>query len=241
MKIIMKNSFITLILICAVSSSFSEFRVWNFNNGKSIEAEFVTLLGGQVSLKTVKGKRIKIPENQFSDEDRVFLELINPPKLDLSLSKSSKVRVFPESLSDLPSAQYYNFAAVIAQKSPKNYQHELTAELFVIGEEKSGDNKILLDYKKSSFKLMEGSKSVFKLPSKTVELTQFASSNGQMRGEEYDGYMIIVMDSRGEILASKSTRDDWLLIADNLRKLPIGKYFDKEGNRAWPTRPKRFY
>ena len=237
-KNIIFSSFIAAVL---VSQAVGETRVWSLKNGKSLEAEFVTIIGEKVSLKTLRGKVVKVPMANLSSEDISYMELINPPQLDLSLSKKSKVRKFPDSLSALPTSAYHDFKAVIQQTSTKPYGHELTAELFVIGREKIGEKlNTLLDYQISSFTLDKGSDSVYELSSNTVELMKF-EMNGQLMGEEYAGFMIIVTDSRGEIIAQSSQRDEWLEIADNLRKLPVGKYFNDKGERCFSSPPKRWY
>lgn len=236
----MKKLLLLLSLVLIGSSVSAELRVWSLSNGQTLEAEFVALVGGKISLRNARGKTIKLPESAVSQEDRSYIELLMPPKLDLSISRKTRQRIFPDSLSELPTAQYYDFKAVIKQTSTKQYNHPLTAELFVIGEEKAGDKQILLDYQKESFELSEGSKSVYQLPSKTIELTEFVM-NGQLRGEIYAGCLIIVTDPRGEVVAYKTKSEFWFEKVENLRKVPIGKYFDKECNRAWPTRPKRFY
>ncbi|MDF7822452.1 SHD1 domain-containing protein [Pontiellaceae bacterium B12227] len=223
-----------------VVSTSAETRIWNLKNGKTIEAELQAVMGGKVSLKTLRGRVVKILEEDLSADDLSFIELNMPPKLDLSFSKTSKVRVFPESLSDLPSSQYFNFRGTVKQKSNKPYRHDLQMELFIIGEEKAGDKFILLDYQKETFRLEEGSSSVFELKSRQVELIEF-EMNGQLRGEVYRGYMMIVTDSRGEVIAYTAKREEWYQNVENLRKVPIGKYFDNDCNRAWPTSPKRFY
>lgn len=229
---------ICFVLICSVS--LAEMRVWTLKSGKQLEAELVSMMGGKVSLKNSKGKLIKVPESEISPEDITYIELENPPGLELGASRTTKQRVFPDSLSELPSAEYNEITAVVKQKSTRPYKHELTLEFFVIGEEKAGDKYILLDYKKESFTLDAGSKSVFELPSRTIELTEYVM-NGQLLGQIYEGYMLVVTDSRGEVVASKAKNEKWLQGLEKLRKLPIGKYFDDDCERSWPTRPKRWY
>ena len=170
----------------------------------------------------------------------IYIELRSPPDLELGAARKTKQRVFPDSLSDLPSAEYNDITAVVKQKSTRPYNHDLTLEFFVIGQERAGDKYILLDYKKEAFQLTQGSKSVFELPSKTIELTKF-EMNGQLRGDIYEGYMLVVTDSRGEVIEHKAKNKAWFENIDKLRKLPIGKLFDDNCERAWPTRPKRFY
>ena len=233
--------FILYLCLTLSCSTFSDTRIWTFKNGRSLEAEFVSLVDGRVSLENLKGKIKKVPEGQFVDEDIQYIELQMPPKLDLSFSKSSKMRVFPDTNSnEIPRSQYYDFKALIKQLSTRPYTHELTAELFIVAEEKAGGKYILVDYQKKKFRLEKGSKSVVAITSRTVEIMEYVM-NGQLRGESYTGYLIIITDSRGEIIAYKTRKEEWFNNVENLRKLPIGKIFDEEGNRDWPTRPKRFY
>jgi hypothetical protein len=227
-----------LALICAASSA--DTRVWTLTNGKTIEAELLSVIGGKVALKTLRGKLVKLPEGQFVEDDMRYIELQMPPKLDLTFAKKSKIRTFPDSNSDLPRSQYYDFSARIKQLSTRPYKHDLTVEFFVIGEEKNGDKHILLEYIKENLRLEEGSGSQFMISSRTVELMEFVA-NGELRGETYTGYLIMVTDSRGEVIAHKTKKEEWFNQVENLRKVPVGKYFDRECNRAWPTRPKRFY
>jgi hypothetical protein len=145
----------------------NKIRLWSLTNGKTIEAEFVALIGGKVTLKTQKGKQIKRDESVFSEADLKYIELKNPPTLNLNFSKVSKQRIYPDILwvSDdgIPSAFLYDFKATISQKSSRIYPHELTAEYFAIATEIDGDKRILLDYQKNSFHLPEGSRSVVEM------------------------------------------------------------------------------
>ncbi len=239
--IIRKLLFLSVILFSLLGTAVAEMRAWNLNNGKTVEAEFMTVIGEKVSLKTLKGKTVKVLASDFSAEDLAYIELSTPPKLELSISKSSKARTFPDTLSrEIPTSDYYNFKAIIKQKSSKRYSFELTAELFVIGREKIGDKFTLLDYQKAPFLLENGSRSIFELPSRQIELLQF-QQNGQLMGEEYAGYMIVVTDSRGEMIAHVTKRDGWLTIIDKLRVLPVRKYFDDEGERCFTTPPKHWF
>jgi hypothetical protein len=230
------------VLLC--SSALAEMHVWTFKDGNSLEAEFVAYSGGQISLKNSKGKIVKIPISQFGEEDLKFIELLNPPTLDLAVTKTTEQRVYPptepDSDSELPRTSFYEFTAKIKQTSTKIYNQELTAELFVIGKENNGDKNILYCYQKEPIHLTDGSKSYIEFKTTRITITEYVLY-GQLRGEAYDGYMLLISDERGEIIASSATRDQWLDIADNLRKLPVGKTFDENGERCWPTRPGRFY
>jgi hypothetical protein len=240
---VMKKSISIALGLLMCAGAFAEMKAWTLKNGQVFEGEFVAFSGGQVSLKNLKGKIKKIPESQFIEEDRQYIELINPPKLDISYGKTSNQRMYPPNYNndELPRTIHYTFNVRIKQTSSRIYNHELNVELFVIGKENAGDKHVLYCYQQEPFYLEKGTKSHYELETEEVIFTEYVSY-GQLRGEAYDGYMIIVTDSRGEIVASKATKEKWFGIADNLRMLPVGKTFDeKDGIRCFPSRPGRFY
>lgn len=225
--------------LCAAAAS-AEMRTWTLKDGKQLEAEFVLVNKGRVFLKTPKGKEKKIPMSNFSEEDTLHIELLMPPNLEFDFSNFSKARVFPDSLSKLPQSYYQTFKVSIKRGPSAPYKHELTAEFFVIGAEIAGDKKLLLDYQKESFYLPEDSYGEIEMASRVIELTRF-DMGGEKRGDEYDGCIVAVTDSRGVIIAYKTKDENWLRNIENLRKVPIGKTFDESCNRCMPTRPRKFY
>ena len=58
----MKRAFIFFSMAIACLMVNAEPRVWTLKSGKQLEAEFVSMIGGKVSLKTHRGKLIKVPE-----------------------------------------------------------------------------------------------------------------------------------------------------------------------------------
>lgn len=240
----MLKTFLCFAFLLVNVTSFGEMRAWNFKNGRTLEAEFMAVTGDQVSLKSLRGKIKKIPQGEFGAEDLLYIELQEPPKLDLDLGKSAKQQTYLGSYNgggDIPSKDIYTFTAKVKQVSGKAYSHPLTLEFFTIGEENNGDKNILYSYQKESFTLAEGSGSTFTISTDEIGVVAYIS-NGQRCGETYKGYMMIITDERGEIIASKSTRDDWLRIAGTLRKLPVSRTFDPAtGERCFPTQPSRFY
>lgn len=242
----MKPIFMMLALaFSVVSVSNGEIRLWTLNSGKTVEAEFVSLIGGKVALKTLKGKLLKIPENGISPEDLNYIELQSPPRLDFSFSKTTRQHVYApltewfENNAPPPRSLYYTFSTQIKQLSPNPYNHELTAEVFVMAVEVDGDQNILVDYRKEPFRLTEENGRVVDIAgAKDYMITSYLAPSGMWRGEKFAGYLIVITDTRGEIIAHSTNREWWFEKLENLRQVPVGKTFDDEGNRCWPTRPK---
>ena len=222
----------------------SPFRTWNSKGGKSIEAEYLTVLAGNAVLKNAKGKQIKIPVDQLSEGDQLFLTLANPPRFDIEFLKKSR-QVTPPKQSPFMSGDRRpyrafdsTFGVKVKQMSTGGYDQRLTVEYFAIGEEVDGDNYKLLGRGVDSFIPGAENQKSLEFSGDKVRATQFAISNSApMRGIKYGGFLITVTDERGKIVQYK-TPYKWLFKnLEDLKNIPVGKYFDKECNLVGPPRP----
>ncbi len=126
-------------------SDYQKPRVWTCLDGRTLEAGFVTVIGGKAVLKNPGGKQLKIPVDQFSPEDRLHMDLADPPDFLVNFSKIGDFVPPPEpspvqhGMRPLERTDYI-FGAELKQRSTGTYPHELHVELFVFGEEIDGDN-----------------------------------------------------------------------------------------------------
>ena len=162
-------------------------RAWIMADGRTFEAEFVAVIGGKVVLKSSRGKIIKVPKERMSGEDLKFIQLEMPPDLDISFSKQSTQRVYPHSRGNRPIPTQYNyiFSATIKQTSTKDYDQELTVELFTVGAEVGGDNYILLDRQKGSFAPTRENQRSYRLESETVTVTDYLVGGHGLAREDH--------------------------------------------------------
>ena len=132
----------------------------------------------------------------------------------------------------------YTFGVNMKSKGSVDYDHALRVEYFAIADQVDGDNFILLEHQENSFTPSAENKGMHQFNGDQVRVVSSALRfDNPMRGAEYGGFLIIVTDERGKIV-QYSASHDWLFDkVENLRKVPIGKNFDKEGNRVGPTRP----
>ena len=212
----------------------SGLRTWYSSNGKPMEAEFVAEIGGNVVLKTARGKQKKIPLAEFSEQDRRFVELASPPDFDLDVGKKIRQRRLKYG-GDAVGINEYTFTAKVQQDSPGQYRHPLKVEFFAIGSEIGASQYILLDRGEASFIPSEiGRGDNFEFSGRTVDLLDY-NVYEMRRGDRYDGFLVTVTDERGEIIAHRST-PTWLFKnLDALKKLPVGSFMDKTCTRVWPT------
>ena len=224
-----------------------EMRSWTRVNGKVFEAEYVALIGTKAVLEDSRGRQRKIPLGQLSIEDQEYIELSSPPAFNINFSKRSSIRILeptPFALTMLPPKfTDYVFGTALKQTSAGEYNHELKVEFFAIGAEIDGGNYILLDRQESRFTPTKENQKSHSFSGETVSLLslRLGGNASHMRGQKYGGYLVVVTDKRGEIVAHASPYKWVFKNVDALRKLPIGKHFDKSGTRVFPPRPKREY
>ena len=224
-----------------------EILTWQLDDGRTLEAEFVRILFDKIMLKDTAGKEWTIPQESLvlTDEDREFLELENPPKLDLLIRKSIERKNFAmiRGAENRPPEQRGTFGAKVVQKSSAEYNHPLTVEYFVIGQEIKGDRYIVLDRKKETFIPTKENDGTLEFYSgRLVRMTDLwdAHPNYSRRGEQYYGFIITVKDKRGKLIAVDAS-NDWLQdYLGNLENLRIGNYMDKTCLRTYPSRPKSY-
>ena len=217
----------------------SSLRVWTLRDGRTVEAEFKTVVAGNLILKTVAGKQLKLPLNNVSDEDVDYSRLSMPPELDIELSKSSRQCQWGDTYNGEPrvvSGSIYTYTTRIKQTSTRPYGFGLTAEIFVIGDEIGGNKQVLLDYQKTDFTLNKDTDDSFEFSGRPVELFVY-EVNDQKLGQRYRGFLIVIKDAREEIIAYQTSNEKLYRNLSNLRKVQVGWYFDKDCNRSLPSPP----
>jgi hypothetical protein len=214
-------------------------RLWTMNDGQTLEAEFVTAIGGNAVFKNAKGRQTKIPLKTLSSADRSHILLSNPPDLDINFAKTTRPRKFGGTVDgDAPPVRgsFYSFTTQIRQTSTQPYGFGLTAEFFAVGDEIGGNKGVLLDYQKTGFSLNKENRFSFEFSGSEVELLDYTINN-ERRGVRYGGFLVVITDSRGEIVAYNTPSERLYRNLDNLRNLRVGWYFDDECNRCLPTPP----
>lgn len=223
----------------------AESRSWTLVDGAEFEAEYVITIGGKANLKLPTGKIVKLPMDRFSSEDLLYIELENPPKLKTEFSKKSDQKVFhllpsQEDYTQRPPERWVQYGVRIKQVGGQPYKHELYAVFYAIGQEQTGDRLILLDRQETDpfFLTRENGLEYEFRSEREVTLRNWTVLNEKRkRGSKYYGFLILVRDTRGKIIAS-DTSHNWLLENhEKLNERGIGNFMDKTCTRKFPTRP----
>jgi hypothetical protein len=245
----MKFSGILLVASLAAFSVHAEFRTWEDIRGKKYEAEFVRELMDKVTLRTADGQEVRIPVEEFSERDQLYMRVNIPPVFTVDFKRDPLVAPTPRGDWEeyvKTECLIAGGTAVITKTSNREFTSRLKAELFLIAEEAEidSDNYILLTKTDSSFLFEPGKPHTFKAKPYTMrkyyQYGYFYSN--QERGEVYAGYLLVVSDRNGKILTTKTDLGNWIedpAVIQNLRDLAIrgaasirSRHFDKAGKKA---------
>jgi hypothetical protein len=223
------------------SAPESSLRQWKFNDGHVLEAEFKNMLFDKVVLKDVSGEEITVSPSQLSEKDQSHIRLCVPPELNIEFSRKSRQRFFPPTLfaSDAPpEGIIYTFSAKIKQESSTRipYGSPLTVEFFAIGDQIMAEKRVLLDHKVERFILSDENDFSFISSGKEVQLLDF-NLNRARRGTRYGGYLVVIRDVRGKIIAHEESSKNLYENLDSLSRRKVGWYFDDECKRCLPKPP----
>ena len=239
-------------MICIVSSAHAQMRIWTDQSGQQYEAEYMKDLFGKITLRTVDGKEIRVPLEDLSEADQKYLRVEIPPTLDVTCRIPPPKR--PARRGDWDDRDdtetwVYNAEVTISKESRRPFTSRLFGELFLIAEEVDGDNYILLSKTEASFLLLDKDNNQHAFKAEPVEVRRFLESGGkQWRGEEFYGYLVVISDRHGTILAVKTDiKKPWVSKPETiaaLRELATrgalslrSRHFDETGHKVKAPRP----
>lgn len=248
-----KSTFFIFLIALSVSVS-TPARTWTLKNGKTFNSEYKRKFGNKIIFVNKKGEKRVVKRKLLSKKDIKYIELANPPRLDLDIRKKSSILQYHSRFdtTDLPHVTILQFGARIKKVSPGKYKYPLKLEMFVVAKQLHHNHKfILLDHQVFNIAFKNKKQKKIELWSPYIAHVQeyyiIRLSNNlkadmekmASRGEKYKGYLLVVTDSRGKIIAKRTT-SNWIFKSlKELRKRSIGNYIDETGARVYPGRPEK--
>ncbi|MBN2163615.1 MAG: hypothetical protein JXR25_14850 [Pontiellaceae bacterium] len=219
-----------------------ELRTWTTTSGKTIQAKYDKVVMDRVWLVDAARKEIKIPLDSLVESDRFYVELYNPPQLDIEFhNKQDQLTGYYKGTIFLheeipPSVSEYSFKASVKAQGSKPYHHGLHVSYYAIGRQRlDRDKYVLLEKRKGTFVPSESEEII--LSGAKIRLRDYIQRDIN-RGHEFAHYLVLVRDERGEIIAHRESAS-WLFENLNkLEKLPAGAYMNTDCRRVHPTGPK---
>lgn len=231
---VMLTIFLSINLALA-SITNAELRDWHDQAGNSFHAQYKILFGrDQVILQDTKGKTLKVKIRKLSKEDQSYIQLMNPPKLDLRCSVTeeltgielNKTKKGHQSKSKwlvkVSASMKYRMGKIAYSHSPK-------LDIYLLSRGDDGYVKLhSLLSKSTSF---NGSNKKGELDFEFKDVTMISAQeiyvlNGTRRhsfsGDIYHGFLAVVTDSRGTILSMDYTDSSIKKISQKITKAKAG-------------------
>jgi hypothetical protein len=217
--------YILFVLACGTQILQAEMRLWTDKKGNTLEAEFVKLMPGKVVLKTPTGKLFKVPQSGLSADDQTYLKNAIPPQIEIKVAISRKNKPLSKNYDSYNTRKAETIKGTInlTKKNREPCMWEMTAYLYVFCKK--------LDTKE--IRVMIKSKKDFSF--KTEKTFSFVSGEALIKyekreysnsGEEYKGYVLIVVDSKDNVLCTKGSRQLYESKASEILSAEVGTLFD---------------
>ena len=222
-----------------------EVRTWTLVDGRSFEAALSDRVSfdGDVKLIDPQGKELSVPPERLSESDLEYIDIMRVPELDIDIMRSLRQVLYSSKLANYASMVRdpeikASFGVRVKQLGSGDYDHELHVEFFVVGRQVYADCYMLLARETVSFRLTRENQKRFEYESPTeVPIRDFYMREFAHRGEKYHGYLVLVTDELGRVVAHEESCN-WLLDnMENLKKIRVGNYFGQDCIRREAARP----
>lgn len=208
------------VLLGVLFSLSAEVRTWVDATGVRFEGTYSKELLGGVVIKDPKGGSHHIRMEQLSKVDLDYIEHHIPPEIEAKVS--FKTRMLPGTawLRADDNTTIYAFDVSVEKRSSLTYKGKLSAELFVMANERSVNREqrpVLMHREKINFSLPVEKKGLCELSVPEISINAYRATwiqpfSCQERGKDYLGYILAVSDATGRVIFCDTdiTGVDWL-------------------------------
>ncbi len=200
---------IVLGCLWAGALAFSEpIRMWTDEGGERFEGTFVRELLGRIQVRDTKDQLRMIPVDKLAKADLKYLQDSIVPEMDIKVRKETDLKPEMEWTISGDKTTLYTFKITLDKKSDMDCNTRLTAELYLIADEEDGDNYILIERAENKFVFPHGRDSQIEWVVENLPIRRYFSgwavTSAKWRGGTYLGYIVTVLDSKGNVVASKT-------------------------------------
>ncbi|MBC8206280.1 MAG: hypothetical protein H8E68_03920 [Kiritimatiellaeota bacterium] len=240
--------FLVLTVVFFSGSVFSEMRIWEEISGVQVKAEFERELFDSVQLRRPDGSLYSVPLENLSAQDIKYIRTMIPPKIELSVRTKKRSK---ERSKNITRADYEQFqddinvataSVEVEKKSRTDYDGNLRLEIYLVGREVFTPDIYRLSGKRASqVKFTEENKGIYTFEA-SADFRVYMEYNYDLRGANYEGHLVVVVDPKGNKLAS-DTNISWLKDEANveaLRQFRVDQFFDESCTKRSAPRP-RYY
>jgi len=205
--------------------SCAESRIWTSKKGDAIEAEYVKMFAGKVVLKTNDGKMLKVPVDGLCAADREYLAATVPPKIEISVDVDVGRESEYSGYDYDRKSESIKCSAVLKKTNKEPCSRKFTAHIYVFARKERGDTRWLVSRVKESVSFADRKVAQFTTPVARVQYTKSGYSGSH--GFRYEGYLVVVVDDAGQIVAMKSNQGKYEKSWSKIKDASKGAQFDR--------------
>ncbi|MDF7799372.1 SHD1 domain-containing protein [Pontiellaceae bacterium B1224] len=225
----MKKYLVALCVLMGLTFSVSaEMRIWSDKKGNTIEAEYVSVIGSKVVLKTPEGKTLKVTMSGLSAADKKFLASSIPPTIKIDVDIDKDEEKMHDSGYSVSKKETVSCQVELQKTSKEPCNREFTVHAYIFAESLRDNSKKIIIHKEQKLDFKNTAKVSFASGSASVQNYKgwSSTSNGKY-GAEYHGYLVIVEDDRGNVIAVESNQTTYEKNIASIKGKDVGTRFDK--------------
>lgn len=231
-----KHVLVGLVVMLLAAAVFPELRIWRDQAGRQVRGSFSKMIGNDVMVVSPAGKKIYLPFSSLSQGDRDYLSDRLVPETEIRFLKKSAPKV--RSKNALANDYVTIVTGVVeVQSKDKTPNDALRAEAYMVGRERaSGKYKLI---RKASSVLEFTEENNYRVQFRMVgESRYYEEYNYEIRGVEYVGYVVFVLNRQNEIV-NHDTSLPWLTNDrfNAFRRLQTWDFFAENCQRVSTPRP----
>jgi hypothetical protein len=231
-----KHSSVGLVVLLLASSVSAEMRIWRDQAGRQIEGEFSKIFAQDVVVVAPNGAKHFLPLSGLSKGDAAYLSDTLAPEVDIRFSKKKIAKI--RSKNALPDDHVSIVVGLVQIHSKDKIPNEaLRAEAYLIGKERLSGKYQIIHKASSALKFTEENDYRDQLQLEG-ESRYYREYNLDVRGVEYEGYVVFVLNRQNEIV-DHATDLSWVTEDkfEMFRQLKAWYFFSEKCKRTSVPRP----
>ncbi len=193
-----------VVLACAVFAMVAgaEMRIWTSLSGDTVEAEYTTMLGSKVVLKTADGRQIQVPVSGLCKADRDYLVSAIPPKMKISVDVDVDRQKQGDGYYFEKKEETYSVGITIEKVNREPSNRSFKARLYVLAQSKESDRLKLIATEEKDFSFSGGDSIRFSAAANISSLQGYTLNWGY----KYHGYLVCIEDQDGKVIQTESNQ-----------------------------------
>lgn len=211
-----------LLALCGlIAVAQAEFRVWSSQDGTSnVEAQFIQMSGSKVVLEKKDGVRVMVPMAKLCTKDQEYLAGVVPPDLKIDVDKDKSTDKLDETGYSTREKDTITIDVTIKKTSKSPCTQEFKAYLYVIAENYSNNSRVVIGKSDVSFSFEKQDKATLNASGAVSYYDSYGSGKS---GWSYEGYIVVVEDAKGQVVAVDTNKSAYESKLSVIRKQQVSK------------------